>query len=289
MNRLKTVLLLSLATGLLLAAGAALGRGWLLGATILAFAMNLSAYFWSHKLVLRLQQARELPLGEAPQLHADVAELAARAGLPKPRIYLIPDAALNAFATGRNPEHGVVAFTEGILHRMPRRELRGVIAHELSHIRHRDILVATVAAGLAGAVSLLANVFQWGALLGLGSSQDEEGGTSPWAALAFAFLAPIGVTLIQLGISRSREFLADEGAARLTGDPEGLALALERLSRTNELIKPGPTAQPALASLMITAPFAGQGLLAWFSTHPPVPLRIQYLRAMNPWDLRLAS
>jgi len=289
MNRLKTVFLLSLATGLLLAAGAALGRGWLLGATVLAFAMNLGAYFWSHKLVLRLQQARELPLGEAPGLHADVAELAARAGLPKPTIYLIPDAALNAFATGRNPEHGVVAFTEGILHRMPRRELRGVIAHELSHIKHRDILVATVAAGLAGAVSLLANVFQWGALLGLGSSQEEDGGTSPWAALAFALLAPIGATLIQLGISRSREFLADEGAAGLTGDPEGLAMALERLSRTNELIEPGPTAQPASASLMITSPFSGGGLTAWFSTHPPVAARVARLRAMNPWDLRQAS
>ena len=288
MTRLKTVLLLSLATGLLLVAGAALGRGWLIGATVLAFAMNLGAYFWSHKLVLRLQQAQELPLGEAPKLHADVAELAARAGLPKPRIYLIPDEAMNAFATGRNPEHGVVAFTKGILHRMPRRELRGVIAHELSHIRHRDILVATVAAGLAGAVSLLANVFQWGAFLGMGSSQDEEG-TSPWSALVFALLAPIGATLIQLGISRSREFLVDEGAARLTGDPEGLAMGLERLSRANELIEPGPTAQPAFASLMIASPFSGGGVMAWFSTHPPVPVRVQRLRAMKPWDLRMAS
>jgi heat shock protein HtpX len=287
MNRLKTVLLLSLATGLLLAAGAALGRGWLIGATLLAFGMNLSAYFWSHKLVLRLQQARELSEWEAPQLRADVAELAARAGIPAPRIYIIPDEALNAFATGRSPEHGVVAFTEGILHRMPRRELRGVIAHELSHIRHRDILVATVAAGLAGAVGLLANVFQWSALLGLGS-QDEEGG-SPWGGLLFALLAPVTATLIQLGISRSREFLADEGVTRLTGDPEGLALGLERLSRLNDVIQPGPTAEPASASLMIAAPFSGQGLWAWFSTHPPIAVRIQRLRAMDPRDLRMAS
>lgn len=287
MNRLKTVLLLSLATGLLLAAGAALGQGWLIGATILAFGMNLGAYFWSHKLVLRLQHAQELSLGDAPQLHADVAELAARAGIPKPKIYLIPDDALNAFATGRNPAHGVVAFTEGILHRMPRRELRGVIAHELSHIKHRDILVATVAAGLAGAVSLLANVFQWGALLGMGS-QDEEGG-SPWAGLLFALLAPITATLIQMGISRSREFMADEGAARLTGDPEGLALGLERLSKINEYIQPGPTAEPASASLMIASPFSGQSLMSWFSTHPPIAVRIKRLRAMNPWDMRMAS
>lgn len=288
MNRLKTVLLLSLATGLLIAAGAALGRGWLIGATLLAFGMNLGAYFWSHKLVLRLQHARELSLGDAPQLHADVAELAARAGIPKPAIYIIPDDALNAFATGRNPQHGVVAFTEGILHRMPRRELRGVIAHELSHIKHRDILVATVAAGLAGAVSLLANVFQWGALLGMGGNQDEEGG-SPWAGLLFALLAPITATLIQMGISRSREFMADEGAARLTGDPEGLALGLERLSHANEYIQPGPTAEPASASLMIASPFSGQSLMSWFSTHPPIAVRIQRLRAMNPWDLRMAS
>ncbi len=287
MNHLKTVLLLSLATGLLLAAGAALGRSWLIGAMVLAFGMNLWAYFWSHKLVLRLQQARELSEGEAPHLHSDVAELAFKAGLPKPKIYLIPDDSFNAFATGRNPEHGVVAFTEGILHQMPRRELRGVIAHELSHIKHRDILVATVAAGLAGAVSLLANVFQWGALLGMGG-QDEEG-QSPWAGLVFALLAPIGAALIQMGISRSREFLADEGAARLTGDPESLALALERLSRANEAIAPGPTAQPASASLMIASPFSGAGLLSWFSTHPPVSARVKRLRAMNPWDLRLAS
>ncbi len=287
MNRLKTVLLLSLATGLLLAAGAALGRGWLIGATVLAFGMNLGAYFWSHKLVLRLQQARELSESVAPQLHSDVTELAFKAGLPKPKIYLIPDDALNAFATGRNPEHGVVAFTEGILHRLSRRELRGVIAHELSHIKHRDILVATVAAGLAGAVSLLANVFQWGALLGMGS-QDEEG-QSPWAGLVFALLAPIGAALIQMGISRSREFMADEGAARLTSDPEGLALALERLSHANEVIEPGPTAQPASASLMIASPFSGGGLMSWFSTHPPVSARVKRLRAMNPWDLRLAS
>lgn len=288
MNRLKTALLLSLATGLLLVAGAALGRGWLIVATILAFGMNLGMYFWSHKLVLRLQRAQELPEQAAPQLHADVAELALKAGLPKPRIYLIPDQALNAFATGRNPEHGVVAFTEGILHRMPRRELRGVIAHELSHIRHRDILVATVAAGLAGAVGLLANVFQWSAFLGMGSSNDEEGG-SPWGALIFALLAPLVATLIQLGISRSREFMADEGAARLTTDPEGLALALERLSQVNPLMEPGPTAEPATASLMITAPFSGEGMASWFSTHPPVSARIARLRTMNPWDQRLAS
>lgn len=286
MNRLKTVLLLSLATGLLFVAGAALGRGWLVAATVVAFGMNLGLYFWSHKLVLRLQHARELPPGEAPQVYADVAELAMRAGIPMPRIYLVPDEALNAFATGRDPAHGAIAFTKGILRRMPRRELRGVIAHELSHIRHRDILVATVAAGLAGAVSLLAHVFQWGALLGAG--HDEEGG-SPWAGLLFVLLAPVTALLIQMGISRSREFMADEGAAQITGDPEGLALGLERLVSVNAGIPPGPTAEPASASLMIASPLSGGGMLSWFSTHPPVAARIQRLRAMEPWRARLAS
>lgn len=287
MNRLKTFLLLSLATALLLGAGAALGRAWLIPAALLALGTNLAAYFWGDRLVLRLQRARELPESEAPALHADVAELAARAGLPKPRVYLVPDQTLNAFAAGRNPEHALVAFTEGILHRLPRRELRGVIAHELSHVRHRDILVATVAAGLAGAVGMLGSLFQWTALLGQGDRDDESGGV--WGALVFALLAPLAATLIQMGISRSREFLADEGAARLTGDPEGLALALERLGRSNPLLEPGPSAQPATASLMIASPFAGQGLLAWFSTHPPVAARVRRLRGMDPWALRQAS
>lgn len=287
MNRLKTFLLLGLATSLLVALGARMGTGWLVVAIVAAFALNLGAYFWSHKLVLRLQAAQELTESEVPWLHQDVAELAARAGIPKPKIYLIPDDAPNAFATGRNPEHGVVAFSEGILKTMPRRELKGVIAHELSHILHRDILVATVAAGLAGAVSLLANVVQWGALLG-GVNQDEEGGTHPLSGLIFALLAPFGASLIQFAISRSREFMADEGAARLTRDPEGLALALLRLDRGQDLEVQGPTAQPATASLMIASPFRGGGLLTWFSTHPPIEARVTRLRAMTSFNHRAA-
>ncbi len=286
MNRLKTFLLLGLATSLLVAFGARLGSGWLALSVVAAFALNLGAYFWSHKLVLRMQDARELPEAEAPWLHRDVAQLAAGAGIPKPRIYVIPDEAPNAFATGRNPGHGVVAFTEGLLRTMPRRELRGVIAHELSHIVHRDILVATVAAGLAGAVSLLANVVQWGALLG-GGRQDEEGG-SPLGGLVFALLAPLGATLLQFAISRSREYLADEGAARLTGDPEGLAMALRRLARGQDPDLQGPTAQPATASLMIASPFSGGGLLGWFSTHPPIEARVARLLALAPTRHRAA-
>lgn len=285
MNRMKTFLLLGLITALLVSAGALMGGAWLVGATVAAFALNLGAYFWSDKLVLRMQRARELAPGEAEWLRAEVSELAMRAGIPTPRIYLVPDDAPNAFATGRNPEHGVVAFTEGILHRLSRRELRGVIAHELSHIQHRDILVATVAAGLAGAISLLANIFQWGALLGMGSS-DEEEGMNPLAALAFAILAPIGASLIQFAISRSREYLADEGAARLTRDPEGLAQALLRLERGQELAEAdSPTLQPATASLMIASPLSGSGFLSWFSTHPPIAARVARLRDMNTHHL----
>ena len=279
MNRVKTFLLLTLATSLLVAAGAQLGPGWLAASVVGAFALNLGAYFWSDRLVLRMQGAEELPREDHPTLHADVAELAARQGLPMPRLFVVPDEAPNAFATGRDPKHGVVAFTEGLLRTLPRRELRGVIAHELAHIRHRDILVATVAAGLAGAVSLLANVVQWGALLG-GSQQDEEGG-SPMGGLLFALVAPLLASVIQFAISRNREYMADARAAEATGDPEGLALALERLGRLQEVIEPGPTAQPATASLMIASPFAGGGWLRWFSTHPPLEDRIARLRAMS--------
>ncbi|MBI4912407.1 MAG: zinc metalloprotease HtpX [Acidobacteria bacterium] len=286
MNRFKTFLLLGLATSLVVFLGSRMGTGWLVGSVAVAFAMNLGAYFWSHKLVLRMQGAQELPENEAPWLHRDVAELAALAGIPKPKVYLIPDDAPNAFATGRDPKHGVVAFTEGILRTMPRRELRGVIAHELSHILHRDILVATVAAGLAGAVSLLANVVQWGALLG--GSRDEEGGGSPLGGLLFALLAPVGASLIQFAISRSREFMADARAAELTGDPEGLAQALLRLGRGQDPELQGPTAQPATASLMIASPFSGAGLLSWFSTHPPIEARVARLLSMTPHRRRAA-
>jgi heat shock protein HtpX len=287
MNRFKTFLLLGLATALVVALGARMGTGWLVLSIVVALAMNFGAYFWGHKLVLRLQDARELSEQEAPWLHREVADLAARAGIPKPRVFLVPDDAPNAFATGRDPKHGVVAFTEGLLRAMPRRELRGVIAHELSHILHRDILVATVAAGLAGAISLLANVVQWSTLFG-GASQDEEGGSHPMVGLLFALLAPIGASLIQFAISRSREFLADEGSARLTRDPEGLALALTRLARWQEVVEPGLTAQPATASLMISSPFRGSGLLSWFSTHPPVEARVARLLAMSPTRFRAA-
>jgi heat shock protein HtpX len=248
--------------------------------TALAAVLNLGAYFFSDRLVLRLHGAREVSAAEAPGLHAIVEETAARAGIPKPRVFVMDADHANAFATGRNPSKGAVAVTAGLLRLMPPRELRGVIAHEIAHIRNRDILVASVAAAIASAVAHLANVVQWGALLGAGGARDEgEDGGSLFGALALALVAPIAATLVQLGISRSREYLADEAAARLTGDPEGLARALTRLTRAAAVVPPVEP-EPATASLFIVNPFAGGGVLALFSTHPPAEERIARLLAM---------
>ena len=278
-NQLKTILLLGLLSAVLIGFGSLLGPGMFYAFTALAVLMNLGAYFFSDRLVLRMHGARTLEPGEHPRLHEMVAELSGRAGIPAPRLYLIPGDHANAFATGRNPEKGVVAVTEGLLRLMTPREVRGVIAHEIAHIRNRDILVATVAAGIAAAVSYLANVVQFSALFG-GGQQDEEEGGSPLGMLALAVLAPIAAMLVQLGISRSREYLADETAAGLTGDPDGLASALDRLSRAAAVIP--AQAQPATASLFIVNPLSAAGRLAnLFSTHPPIPARIGRLRQLR--------
>lgn len=275
-NQLKTILLLGALSALLVGAGAAIGPGafWLF--TALALGMNLFSYFWSDKLVLRMNGARELARAEAPRLHAVIEELALRAGLPKPRVFFIDDPAANAFATGRNPERAVVAVTRGLVELLDERELRGVLAHEVAHVRNRDILVASVAAGIATAVSSVANLLAFTGLFG--GSQDEEG--SPAGNLLFMLVAPIGATLVQLGISRSREYLADETGARLTGDPLALASALARLQRSAELVP--AQAAPATASLFIVNPFGGAlaGLARLFSTHPPAEERIRRLEAL---------
>jgi len=277
MNQLKTILLLGVLSAVLIGFGSLLGTGTFYVFTALAILMNVGAYFFSDRLVLRMHGARDLPREEAPRLHAMVDELAARAGIPAPRLCLVPAEYANAFATGRNPEKGVVAVTEGLLRVLDEREVRGVIAHEIGHIKNRDILVSTVAATMAAAVSYVANAVQFAAIFGGGQQSDEEGG-SPVGALAMAFIAPIAAMLVQLGISRSREYLADDTAARLTGDAEGLARALERLSRAAEVIPARP--QPATASLFIVNPLAGAGaLLNLFSTHPPMDRRIARLRA----------
>jgi heat shock protein HtpX len=276
-NQLKTILLLGVLSALLVAFGASLGPRafWLF--TALAALMNLGAYFWSDKLVLRMHGAREVPREQAPRLHEAVEELSSRAGIPKPRVFLIDDPHANAFATGRNPQHAVVAVTRGLLELLDPRELRGVLAHEIAHVANRDILVASVAAALAGAVSNLANVLMFAGLSG--GRDDEEGGGG--GGLLMMLVAPIGATLVQLGISRSREYLADESGARIAGDPLALASALEKLHRGAERVPSGVPA-PATASLFIVNPFGGVmgGLARLFSTHPPAEERIRRLQAL---------
>ncbi len=275
MNQLKTILLLGVLSALIVAAGAALGPGWAWGAAALALGMNLFAWFFSDRLVLRMSGAREVSEAEAPGLHRIVRELAGRAGLPMPRVHVIDQPHANAFATGRDPAHGAVAVTRGLLEILDERELRGVLAHELAHVRNRDVLVATVAAGLATAVSHLANVFAFSALAG-GRDGEEGSGAQ---GLLFLLVAPVAATLVQLGISRSREYLADEEGARISGDPLALASALEKLQHAAEVV---PAAvEPATASLHVVNPFAGlRGLAAMFSTHPPAEERIRRLREM---------
>lgn len=276
-NQLKTLLLLGTLSAVLIAIGGALGPGYLYGFTALAVLMNFGAYFFSDRIVLRMHRAQEVSAAQAPELHRMVDEIARAAGVPKPRVYVIPEAQPNAFATGRNPEHGVVAVTEGIMHLLSARELAGVLAHEIAHIKNRDILVATIAAGIAAAVTYIAHAAQFMVFFG-GARDDEEGG-SPAGALLMAFVAPIAATLIQLGISRSREYLADETAARLTGDPEALALALSKLERGAERIP--AHVEPATASLFIVSPLSGgRSMMSWFSTHPPMQERIARLRGM---------
>jgi len=275
MNQLKTILLLGALSALVVAAGSALGPQWMWGALVLALGMNLFAWFFSDRLVLRMSGAREVSREEETELHRMVEELSTRAGLPKPRVFLIDAPHANAFATGRNPARAAVAVTRGLLEVLSPREVRGVLAHEIAHVGNRDVLVATVAAGLATAVTHLAHVFAFSGLLG---GRDEEEGSGA-AGLLFALVAPIGATLVQLGISRSREYMADETGARLSGDPLALASALEKLHREAEEV-PGH-AEPATASLYIVNPFGALGgLTRLFSTHPPAEERIRRLRAL---------
>jgi heat shock protein HtpX len=273
-NRLKTVLLLGALSGMLVALGAALGGGFLHASLAMAALLNLGAWFFSDRIVLAMSRARELPPDEAPGVHRIVAELAQAAGIPKPRVYWTPDPQPNAFATGRSPERAVVAVTAGILRVLDERELRAVLAHEISHVRNRDVLVSSIAATLAAAVTWLAHFAGW-----FGGSRDDEHGASPAQALLLALTAPIAAALLQLGISRSREYLADQSGAGLSGDPEGLARALEKLQAGASRLP--SRADPATASLFIVNPLAGRGgILSLFSTHPPLAERVRRLRSM---------
>jgi heat shock protein HtpX len=288
-NQLKTILLFGVLSALLVAIGSAVAPGSLGVFVLLALAMNLGAYFFSDKLVLSMYDARELYEHEAPDLYAMVRELATRAEIPMPRLFLVPGDQPNAFATGRNPRHGVVAVTVGLLHALDRREIRGVLAHELAHIKNRDVLLSTVAAILATAIASLANALSFGALFGHAGEDDDSGSLFGGVAtiLVGMIVVPFAATLIQLAISRSRELAADETGAAISGDPEGLARALERLDDIAQL---APAAvSPGTASLFIVNPFGALDTVSrWFSTHPPIEERIARLRSLAPRRLAYA-
>ncbi len=272
-NTLKTTLLLGALSGLLLAIGGAVGgQAGLMVAFVIAAIMNFGSYWFSDKIVLSSYGAQEV--GPEHPLYAIVQGLASRAGLPMPRVYIIPDASPNAFATGRNQEHAAVAATEGILRILTREELEGVLAHELAHVKHRDILTSSVAATLAAAIMFIANMLRWAAFFGGGRSDDREG-TNPIALLAIAVLAPIAAVLIQAAISRSREYDADEGGAHLIGNANGLVSALRKIESASKQIP--MDADPASAHLFIIKPFSINGLFGLFSTHPPTDKRIERL------------
>jgi heat shock protein HtpX len=273
MNFVKTTLLLGAMTALLLFVGAAVGgRDGMTMALIMAGVMNFGAWFWSDKIVLRMYRAQPVGPDEAPELHAIVQRLAQKAGIPMPRLYVLPDPGLNAFATGRSPRHAAVAATSGIIQAMDGEELEGVLAHELSHVINRDTLVSTVAATLAGAISWAAHPFMM--------RRDDREGANPLVALAVMLLAPIGAMLIQMAVSRSREYGADESGARLVGYPDGLARALRKLQTAAER-RPMQHVEPATAHMFIVNPLSGSMVGRLFSTHPPLEERIARLQAMR--------
>jgi heat shock protein HtpX len=277
MNGLKTVFLLGVLTGLILLVGGAIGgkNGLILG-LVFAGGMNFFSYWFSDKIVLAIYRAKPVEQAEAPGLYAVVERLAARAQIPMPKLYVIQEDSPNAFATGRNPNHAAVACTTGILKLMSDEELEGILAHELSHVRNRDILISSIAATLAGAIGVLAHMARWGAMFGgYGGRDDRNGGGGIFALLATAIFAPIAAMLIQLAISRSREFQADASGAELAGSPYGLARALEKLGKYSKQIP--MDANPATAHLFIVSPFSGASFAKLFSTHPPLEERIRRL------------
>jgi heat shock protein HtpX len=252
------------------------GTGGMIIALLIAGGLNFFSYWYSDKMVLKMYRARPVTQGEAPELYDLVAELSRRADLPMPALYVIPQQAPNAFATGRNPQNAVVAVTEGLVRHMSRDELAGVIAHELGHIKNRDMLIQTLAATMAGAVMMLASLARWSAIFGgMGGGDNEEGGGGIIGLLAVSILAPLAAMLIQMAISRSREYLADSTSARITGDSQGLARALEKLGAYSRQIP--MQAEPATAHMFITNPLSGQSLMHLFSTHPPIEKRIARL------------
>jgi heat shock protein HtpX len=249
---------------------------------VMAFAfavlMNAGAYWFSDKIVLKMYRAQEVSEAEAPQLHATVHRLATAASLPMPKVYIIPTESPNAFATGRNPQHAAVAVTQGIMKVLTPDELEGVLAHEIGHVKNRDILIGTIAATLAGAIMILARFAQFAAIFGGGGRDRDEGG-GVLGLIAMAILAPIGAMLVQMAVSRSREYLADASGARFCGRPESLARALEKIASASR--RAPLKASPATAHMFILSPLSGKGMMSLFSTHPPVEKRVERLRAMR--------
>jgi heat shock protein HtpX len=279
MNNLKTGFLLIVLTLLLIWAGAALGgQSGMIIAFVFALAMNAFAYWFSDKVVLRMYKAREVSEADDPELINVVADLSQRAGIPMPRVYHLPSSAMNAFATGRNPRHAAVAITDGLRQVLDRGELAGVLAHELSHVKHRDILIGTVAATIAGAVSIMGSMARWGAIFGGYSRDGEGGGGNIVIVLLVSMLAGMAAMLVQMAISRSREYEADAGAARLLGDPTPMISALRKLDAGAQRVP--LEANPATAHMFIVSPLRGGGLMKLFSTHPSTEERIQRLQGL---------
>jgi len=280
-NRMRTTLLLAAMTVFLVFLGNLLGgRQGMIFALILAAGMNFFSYWFSDKIVLRMYRAHEVSADQAPEIYQIVQTLTQRAGLPMPRIFVIPKDAPNAFATGRNPEHAVVAVTKGLLQIMDRDEIMGVLAHELAHVKNRDILIGSIAATLAGAIMMIANMARWAAIFGRsGQGSGDSRGMGGIGMLLMSILAPFGAMVIQMAISRSREYLADATGAQFAGEPEGLARALEKLGAYSHRIP--MNASPATAHMFIVNPLSGGNMMRLFSTHPPLEERIARLRGMR--------
>jgi heat shock protein HtpX len=278
MNTLKTVFLMTLMMVLFLFVGSLVGgRNGMTIAFLFAIVMNFGTYWFSDKVVLAMYKAQQVSKETAPQLYSIVERLAQNAGLPMPKVYIIEDQTPNAFATGRSPAHAAVAATTGIISTLSEEELSGVLGHELAHVKHRDILTGTIAATFVGTITYIAQMAGWAMMFGgRGSNRDDEGGLG---SLFLIILAPIAATLLQLAVSRSREFAADADGARISHNPLALASALERISMANQL-KPVDSAGPATAHMFIVNPLSGGGIKKLFSTHPPIEERVRRLRAM---------
>jgi heat shock protein HtpX len=254
------------------------GKSGMLFAFVMALGMNFFSYWFSDKIVLKMYGAQEIGEHENPAFYGMVRRLAIQARIPMPKVYIIPSESPNAFATGRNPEHAAVAATEGVLRILSPEELEGVMAHELAHVQNRDILISTIAATFAGAISMLGSMLQWGAMFGAGRGDDDEGGGLV-GSLAMAIIAPIAAMIIQMAVSRSREYLADEAGAKICGRPLALAGALRKLDNASRML-PMQDARPATAHMFIVNPLTGGALMNLFSTHPPMEERIARLEAM---------